>query len=229
DVEVRDRREVEEVDEGQAADPEDRQVAELPARGAERARREDRDAGEEEDRGAGSPHLGKPERGQAARVDDDLRHRRVDRPQHDRSEDERVPERGTAVCRGLVRELRDVERSVDHGGGGYPGGRRSTLWRRGTWRSLVARLLWEQEAAGSYPAVPTEGLVSPASGRPPGCATGSSATSASRSRRSLSARGSPTGAPSRTSARPPASIAPSSSASTSSTRRTSTGAARPRR
>src|SRR5688500_9954525 len=26
----------------------------------------------------------------------------------------------------------------------------------GTWRSLVARLLWEQEVAGSNPAVPTE-------------------------------------------------------------------------
>ena len=29
------------------------------------------------------------------------------------------------------------------------------LWTHGTWRSLVARLLWEQDVAGSNPVVPT--------------------------------------------------------------------------
>ena len=36
-----------------------------------------------------------------------------------------------------------------------PGSGGSTLRRDGTWRSLVARSLWEREVAGSNPAVPT--------------------------------------------------------------------------
>ena len=123
---------------------------------------EKRDAAEEEDGGSRPPHLSEPERRQAARVDDDLRHRRVQRPERDGEDDESVAEGRPAANGVLVIELADGERSVDHGGGGYPGGRRTTLERRGTWRSLVARLLWEQEAAGSNPAVPTRRLGSPA-------------------------------------------------------------------
>ena len=132
DVEVRDRREVEEVDEGEPADPENGEVAELPARDAKRARREDRHAREEEDRGAGPAHFGQPQRREPAGVDHDLGDGRVHGPECDRREDERVSERGAAVRGGILGALRDVEWGIDHGGGGYPGGRRSTLGRRGT-------------------------------------------------------------------------------------------------
>ena len=39
------------------------------------------------------------------------------------------------------------------------------LFLFGTWRSLVARLLWEQDVAGSNPVVPTIVFVKPASCR----------------------------------------------------------------
>jgi hypothetical protein len=41
----------------------------------------------------------------------------------------------------------------------------ANIGERGTWRSLVARLLWEQEVAGSNPAVPTESERLPVGGR----------------------------------------------------------------
>src|ERR1700730_5716112 len=47
-----------------------------------------------------------------------------------------------------------------------PAGRVGYGRLHGMWRSLVARLLWEQEAAGSNPAIPTNRTTSPAiSGR----------------------------------------------------------------
>ena len=37
----------------------------------------------------------------------------------------------------------------------YPGGQFSTIFN-GMWRSLAARLLWEQEVRGSNPRIPTK-------------------------------------------------------------------------
>ena len=95
DVEPPNADEVEELDEGEAEDPEHRQEAQLPPRRAERGRPSDRHGGHEDQRRARRPHLGQPERREARRVEHDLGDHRVQRPEDDRGPDERVAERRT--------------------------------------------------------------------------------------------------------------------------------------
>ena len=137
DLQSLDRHEVEPGDECQAGDAEDgekRQLAEAHAKG--RAPPDEQD-GEQEQKRSGGAHLGQPLRGHAARLEDHLRDGAVQRPERRRREHHRVPQRGPAVHAASL------------------SGWRLYTATAGTWRSLVARPLWEREAAGSNPAVPT--------------------------------------------------------------------------
>src|SRR5215211_2320794 len=97
DVQVRDRGEVQEVDEGKAGDPEDQEEPQLPSGQPEALGAQEGDGGEQDQPRPGGAKLGEPKRRKTARVDDDL-----------------VPER-RPPARGPISENLTGERRVGHG------------------------------------------------------------------------------------------------------------------
>src|SRR5215211_1113655 len=114
DVQVRDRGEVQEVDEGKAGDPEDQEEPQLPSGQPEALGAQEGDGGEQDQPRPGGAKLGEPKRRKTARVDDDLGHRGVHRPETDGGDDQRVPER-RPPARGPISENLTGERRVGHG------------------------------------------------------------------------------------------------------------------